>query len=93
MYGVVKIPVNRLGELRIVLDQKTGENIRAYCVYATGTADRPNHAGVLLHGDKRYSKLTRSKQNRATQSLAREFQHQIISVQEFSQTADLTAFA
>jgi hypothetical protein len=93
VYGVVMIPVKRLRELRIVLDQKTGEDIRAFCVYATGTADRPNHADVLVHGVRRYEKLTRSKQNRTTDNLAKEFQRQIVPVQQFVPTADLTAFA
>jgi hypothetical protein len=92
VYGIVMIPVKRLRELRIVLDQETRENIRAFCVYATGSVDRPNHADVLVHGVKRYAKLTRSKQNRTTENLAKEFQHQIETVQRFAPTADLTAF-
>jgi hypothetical protein len=55
-----------------------GGDIRAFCVYATGTVDCPNHAEILLNGVKRY-KLTRSKQNRTTDNLAKEFQHRIIS--------------
>jgi hypothetical protein len=92
VYGVVRIPVNRIRAHRIVSDKKLGKDIRAFCVYATATVDCPNHADVLLNGVKRYE-LTRSKQNRATENLTKEFQHQIVTVHEFKQTADLTEFA
>jgi hypothetical protein len=91
VYGVVRIPVDRIRAHRSVLDHKTGKDIRAFCVYATAIAQSPNHADILLNGIKRYN-LTRSKQNRITENLTKEFQDQIITVQQFKQMADLTAF-
>jgi len=88
--GVVKIPVEKIRAEQIVIHQSTLAMIRAFCVYATGTEDRPNHADVVMNGVRR---LTRSKQNRAAASLTKHFERQIISVQQFIKTADLTAWA
>jgi hypothetical protein len=93
VYGVVKIPVETIRTQMIVLDRQKGETTRAFCVYATGTEDRPNHADVTVNGVKRHPKLTRSKQNRVTETLSKQFRNQLITVEQFKLTADLTAFA
>jgi hypothetical protein len=89
VYGVVKIEVEKVREQQITL---TGNTTRAFCVYATGTAECSNHCDVVMNGIKRHN-LSRSKQNRAAEKLTQQVERQIISVQDFIDTADLTRWA
>lgn len=89
VYGIVKIEVDKVRQQQIAL---TGNNTRAFCVYATGTADRPNHCDVAMNGVKRYN-LSRSKQNRVAEQLTKQVERKILAAQQFIGTADLTRWA
>jgi len=75
VYGVVRMSVKKIREQTadIQIDKKTMQNIRAYCVYATGEADRPNHADIFVNGVTQL-KISKAKRNRINEYLAKMFE-------------------
>jgi hypothetical protein len=88
VYGVVKIPIETIRSESILLEGRDRTPLRALCVYATGEADRPSHADILLNGLSRHD-LSRSKQNRVAENLSKKIARNILTVQEFTEVADL----
>lgn len=63
---------------------------RTFCVYATGEADRPNHADIVMSGIHRYK---RSRQNRIAQKIVATIMRNIETIEEFKSVADLSQYA
>ena len=97
VYGFVRIPVTTVKSIThdlkdLIKDGKVSSaepNPRAFCVYATGEFDRPNHADIFVN---RASDIPNNRALRAGKNLTKSLQGTVRPIGEL-QEADLSRWA
>lgn len=92
LYGIVQVPVAEIKKIqhKFELEDKSIETAIAFCVYATGEADRPHHSDVMVN---RVATITTSKARRAEKDLAAIAGNTLITADDFRPVVDLTQWA
>ncbi len=95
LYGVVLIPVATAKSVQHKIEVKEGGKTevythRAFGVYATGLEKRPNHSDLMVN---MRSQIKKSKANKAGENLTKLVQPNLMTVEEFKETVDLSRWA